>query len=495
VLVLEIRSFLVSARLFRYRTLAATLTDELRSGVHPQGARLPSVRSLCVDYAASLATVTRALHELEDAGLIESRPRQGFYACVSPRPAEATPSAAAIALAGRRKRLIELATKQIDCLSLGHLALPETLLPLRALARVAASRLRADAAVLGSASVYGSPALRHQLKGRAERFGCAADVEDVIVTQGETEALELCLRQLTRPGDLVAVPSPTSFRTLELIASLGLGVLEMPASPGSGLSVQTLEFALQNHDVAVCILEPNFDVATGSLMGDEAKQQLAELLARHRLPLIECDMMGDLYRGPQRPRPLKAFDSDDRVLYCGGFSCVTGPGFNVGFVISGRHRLQLRAARAVHGEFVSGLTDQVLTHFLVSGGLDAHLRTLRRQLSRQVTAYRAAVASNFPHGTRIESGEGGYQLWVELPEGLDACALLEKSRQDGYTFVPGAVFSTGNRFDHCLRLTAAHPMDDRHVEGIRTLASIADQLLSIRASNSGMSRARTATVA
>jgi DNA-binding transcriptional MocR family regulator len=337
--------------------------------------------------------------------------------------------------------------------------------------------------------------LRHQLKGRAERFGCAADVEDVIVTQGETEALELCLRQLTRPGNLVAVASPASFRTLELIASLRLGVLELPASPGTGLSAQTLEFALQNHDVAVCILEPNFDVATGSLISDDAKRQLAELLARHRLPLIECDMMGDLYRGTQRPRPLKAFDNDDRVLYCGGFSCVTGPGFNVGFVISGRHRLQLRAARAVHGEFVSGLTDQVLTHFPACGGLDAHLRALRRQLSRQVNAYRTAVASNFPRGTRVEGGEGGYQLWVELPEGLDACALLEKSRQRDYTFVPGAVFSTGSRFDHCLRLTAAHPMDERHAEGIRTLASIADQLLSSRASSGRLSRARAATVA
>jgi DNA-binding transcriptional MocR family regulator len=129
------------------------LSAELRSGVHPPGARLPSVRSLCVDHAASLATVTRALHELEDAGLIEARPRQGFYACASPRPSAATSTAAAIALAGRRKRLIELATKQIDCLSLGHLALPETLLPLRALARLAASRLRVDASLLGAAFV------------------------------------------------------------------------------------------------------------------------------------------------------------------------------------------------------------------------------------------------------------------------------------------------------------------------------------------------------
>jgi DNA-binding transcriptional MocR family regulator len=471
------------------------LTNELRAGVYPSGARLPSVRQLCADHAASLATVTRALHELEDAGLIESRPRQGFYARTSARSATAAPTAAAVALAGRRKRLMELATKQSECLSLGHLALPEMLLPLRALARLAASHLRADAALLGSGSVYGSPALRQQLKCRVERFGCMADVEDVVVTQGETEALELCLRQLTQPGALVAVASPAPFRTLELIASLGLGVLEIPATSEAGLSVPTLEFALQNHDVAVCILEPNFDVATGSLMSDSAKQQLVGLLAKHRLPLIECDMMGDLYRGTQRPRPLKAFDIDDRILYCGGFSCITGPGFNVGFVIGGRHRLQLRAARAVHGEFVSGLTDQVLTNFMASGGLDTHLRTLRRSLGHQVTAYRSAVVTSFPPGTRVDSGEGGYQLWVELPESLDACVLLEASRRRGYTFVPGAVFSTGTQFDHCLRLTAGHPLDESHFRGIQALGAIADQLLKSRASNKRTRKARTAIVA
>jgi DNA-binding transcriptional MocR family regulator len=103
--------------------------------------------------------------------------------------------------------------------------------------------------------------------------------------------------------------------------------------------------------------------------------------------------------------------------------------------------------------------------------------------------------TSFPPGTRVDSGEGGYQLWVELPESLDAGVLLEASRRRGYTFVPGAVFSTGTQFDHCLRLTAGHPLDESHFRGIQALGAIADQLLKSRASNKRTRKARTAIVA
>jgi DNA-binding transcriptional MocR family regulator len=376
--------FPVTPRPHRYRALATALADELRAGRHPPGAQLPSVRQLCVEHGASLATVTHALHDLEDAGLIEARPR----------------------------------------------------------------------------------------------LGCHFDAEDIIITQGEGESLELCLRLLTKPGDLIAVASPAPLRALEIIASMGLRVLEIPASTEAGLSVPALAFALQQHPVAACLVEPSFHRVNGSLLNDAAKQQLTALLAQHQLPLIECDMMGELYRGAHRPRPLKAFDGDDRVLYCGSFACITGPGFSVGYVVSGRHRLQLRAARAVHGELMASLTDTVLADFMASGSFEPHLRRLRQRLAGQVAAYRDAVLAQFPPDTRVSIGEGGYALWLELPGGLDACTLLEQARRKGYTFVPGAVFSMGTQWDHCLRLTAGHPLDEARAQGIRTLGELARRLLA-----------------
>lgn len=465
---------------YRYRALAASLAEDLRAGLHPPGSQLPSVRQLCAEHGASLATVTHALHQLEDAGLIEARPRRGFFACAptSPTAAPDHAPAAAIALAGRRQRLIELAATRADCLSLSHLALPAALLPLPALQRLLMQQLRSDVAVLGTGMVYGSAALREQLALRSRRLGCRFDAEDIIVTQGESESLALCLRLLAKPGELIAVASPAPFHALELITSLGLRVLEIPASAEAGLSVSALALAAQQHQLAACLLEPNFYRVTGSRMSDAAKQALAALLAEHGLPLIECDMMGELYHGAQRPRPLKAFDGDDRVLYCGSLACITGPGFSLGHVVSGRYRLQLRAERTVHGELLPALTDQVLTAFMAGGGMDRHLRRLRQRLAAQLQAWREAVLAHFPPGTRVSSPDGGYVLWLALPGGLDACVLLEEARRRGYSFVPGAVFSMGTQFDHCLRLTAGHPLDAARLQGVRCLGESATRMLT-----------------
>jgi DNA-binding transcriptional MocR family regulator len=455
----------------RYRALAERLAQELREGRHPPGAQLPSVRQLCTDHAASLATVTHALRELEDAGLVEARARQGYFARATPRPRPLPPSAPAIELEGRRRRLMELATTQPDCLSLSHLALPPALLPLAALRQHAARALAEDRSLLATGSAFGSEALRAQLALRMARAGCAVEADDLVVAHGEAESLELCLRLLTRPGDRVAIASPGSLRALEMIASLGLQALAIPSSPERGLSVQALDFALQHHAVACCIAEPSHDSAHGSAMHDDDRRQLAALLARYRLPLIECDLMGELQRGAQRPRPVKAWDQGDWVLYCGSLACVTGPGWSVGWIASRRHRLLLRAARTVHGDLLPSLTEAVLARFLATRAYDLHLRRLRQRLAAQVDAWARAARRHLPRGTRIHSGQGGYVLWVELGEGHDVGAALQRVRQQGYTFVPGTVFGSNRAFDHCLRLSAAHPLDEQRERGLRVLGA------------------------
>ena len=126
------------------------------------------------------------------------------------------------------------------------------------------------------------------------------------------------------------------------------------------------------------------------------------------------------------------------------------------------------------------MTERVIAGFMANGSFERHLRSLRRRLKIQVEELRAAVVAQFPEGTRVSTGEGGYALWVELPGNVDACALLERARQCGYTFVPGAVFSMGTQFDHCMRLTAGHPLDEARAKGIWTLGELARELIGER---------------
>lgn len=464
------------ARPTRYRQLADELAAALHQGRYAAGAQLPSQRQLCADHRASLATVTHALHELEDAGLIEAKPRRGHFVRGGLRP-PARPPGVSLALEGRRKRLVELATTQAGCVSLSHLGLAPALLPLAALQRHLARALADDPALLAGGLVHGSPALREQIARRLLRAGCAVDAEDIVLTQGVGEALELCLRQLTRPGDVVAVPEPASPRTLELVAHLGLTPLAIPAPQDGGLSVPALAFALQHHPVRCCIAEPSVDSVHGGSLPDAAREALARLLRQHGVPLIECELMGELARGPLRPRPVKAWDEDDQVLLCGSLACITGPGFSVGWVVSRRHRLHLRAARAVHGELLPGVVDATLARFLADRAFDAHLRRLRQRVAVQTDAWVALARQVLPAGSRVSAGTGGHVVWVELPEGVDSTALLPPLRERGFSVIPGAAFAVGagtaGPLARGLRLAAGHPLDALRERGLRCLGEVA----------------------
>lgn len=464
----------------RYRQLAADLAADLRAGRYPPGSRLPSVRQLCREQGVSLATVTHALQLLEDEGLVQARPRQGFFARGLASASRVVPGAA-LALEARRQRLIDLAATQADCLSLGHLALSPGWLPVAALKRLMLRRLGQDPALLAMGTVFGGEALREQLSRQLARAGCGVSAEDIVVCQGEAEALQLCLRLLVRQGERVAIASPAPLRTLELLISLGLQPVEIPAAAPGGLSLPALEAALAQGPLAACIVESHGHPAAVGAMSESAMRATTALLARHRLPLIECDMLGELTRAPQRKPPLKAFDREDWVLYYSGFACITGLGCNLGYVASGRYRLQLRAARTVQGDLLPQLTEQVLGEFLGSEAYARHLRRLRERLAEQVRLHAEAVRAAFPEGTQVWTGEGGHALWITLPPGLDACTLLEAARAQGYTFVPGPVFGLGREFDRCLRLTAAQPLDAVRRRGIALLGALARAQAEARA--------------
>lgn len=464
-----------------YLALADSLIQALRAGRYRPGDRLPSVRDLCQAHGMSLATVTHALHRLEDAGWLEARHRRGFFVRATgdePPLRTPRPAVAALQLEDRRQRLMALAAARDGLVSLGHLALAPALLPLAALRREVAACLRTEAGVLASGTVFGSQPLREQIAGRLGRAGVLAGADDVVVTQGDGESLQLCLGLLTQAGDRVAVASPGSLRVLEVVAALGLQPVELPALTAGGDAVDAMATFLARERPTVCVIDLSLLATAAAPMGDAAKQALVDLLKAHRVTTLEFDLMGDLHGGTERRRPLKAFDTDDTVIYCASLACITGPGFSLGFIASGRHRLRLRAARAVHGELIPALIDQVLAVFMSGSGFDTHLRRLRSRLRLHVAAWTRAVRRLFPAGTQVSTGDAGYVLWVALPGGVAATDLLAQAQAGGYTFVPGAVFSTTGRFDHCLRLTASRPLDEARLAGLRLLGAAACQLLA-----------------
>ncbi|MBL8508497.1 aminotransferase-like domain-containing protein [Chitinimonas sp. JJ19] len=462
----------------RYQTLADDLANRIHAGVLQPGSRVPSVRQLCTLHTVSPATVTHALHLLEDAGLIEARPRLGFFVRQHSRrfapPSQCAEPAlpTAIQLEGHRKLVIEF-TDEVAHPWLGMSAIADELFPLAQVKKLLVQQLQRDPQILNRASYGGEPSLREQLARRSLILGCNFQPDEIIVTHGDTEATDLCLRLLTRPGDLVAIQTPGPLRVLEMLEGLGLHALEIPAHPCDGLSVDALAHALQHNKPAACIINANFPSPTGSRMPESEKARLVELAQRHAMPLIEVDTFGDLNHGEQRPRPIKAYDRHDNVLYCGELSTLVSPGLGIGYIAAGRHRLTLAASQVVHGEPVPALIQHTMAALLSGGQFEPHMRRLRSRLASQMQAYRKMVIEHFPGGTRMACGDGGFMLWLELPDNLDAAELQRRVLATGHTFAPGALFSLGSSFANCLRLNAGYPLSCQIEEGIRIIGRLA----------------------
>jgi DNA-binding transcriptional MocR family regulator len=462
-----------------YRQVADEIQSLVAAGTLRTGERVPSVRRLSRQQGVSVSTVLQAYQRLEDAGVIEARPQSGYYV-KRPVAAVAEP---AVSRPPRRAQAVEVNELADTVLSYaddpGVVAFgsgcpsPE-LFPLERLRRAMASIALRDRGTLGR---YGLPPgteqLRRAVARRALEWGCRMDWRNVVTTTGCMEAINLCLRAVTRPGDLVALESPTYYGFLQILQTLGLRALEIPTHPRTGISLEALELALAEHPVKAVLVMPNVSNPIGASMSEAAKKRLVELLAEKDVPLIEDHIYADLAFGGSVPRAAKAYDKSGNVMLCGSFSKTLSPAFKCGWVDGGRWRDRLRTLKFVASGGSNELVERTIAEVLETGGYERSLRQLRRRFEGHVGAARGAIAESFPPGTRVTSPSGAFILWVELPKGSDAIALFERLLPRGITIAPGPMFSASGRYRNCLRLSLGQPWSARHDKALREIGRLA----------------------
>jgi DNA-binding transcriptional MocR family regulator len=303
------------------------------------GERLPSVRSHAQNRKVSVATVVAAYQALADRGYLEARPRSGFYVRARQpiQVLEAEPAAKATPprlVTGQSMAMALIkAANDSGIVQLGAVVPDSTFLPTQAISRALAQVVRTRRAeTAGYMMPPGALELRRQIARRMSETGGAVSADDIVITTGCQEALSLALRAVTVPGDIVAVESPTFYGLLHVMESLGLEALEIPTHPRDGLALDALAFALERWKVAACVVSPNFSNPLGSCMPDEKKRALVRLLDKHRIPLIEDDVYGDLGFAPQRPSTCKGLAPHADILYCSSFSKTLAPGLRIGWI-------------------------------------------------------------------------------------------------------------------------------------------------------------------
>ena len=446
------------------------------------GDRLPSVRQARERRGISASTVFQAYQLLEREGLIVARPQSGFYVDLPPAERVATPkkSAGVEAAQVQVSDLVFHVLEQVrsrGTAPLGSAFPGPDLFPLGKLARAGARGMHAmDPGSIVEHLSPGHPRLIEEIELRYRIDGVSVGAEEIVVTNGALEGLNASLQIVTQPGDTVVVESPAFYASLQAIERLGLKALPVSTCAVTGIDLDALEMALRTEKVAACWIMPSFQNPTGALMPEARRRDLVALLAQHAVPLIEDDVYGELYFGSQRPKPAKAFDAQGTVLHCGSFSKTLAPGYRVGWVAAGRYASQIKRHTLMTTMSASLPAQTALIQFLQAGGYERHLRRLRGSLHARMTAASTVAESSFPKGTRISRPRGGYFLWIELPDAMDAMALNALALKSRIGVAPGHLFSPDQRFSNCLRINVGHEAP-AVLPALRRLGGLAHELL------------------
>lgn len=298
-----------------YRQLAAHYVDAIHTGSLKQGDKLPSLRSLMRLHDISLSTALQVCRAMESDGWVEARDRSGYFVrrpqrlAIAPmeEPLSSVPPDPAQFVSMRARMANFMARGRHTGVKLNFAiarAAPE-LYPAEALRNAMTRALRQRPDLLTTASSQrGHLQFREALAQRNLRIGMTVAPDEVLVTNGCIEALNLALRAVAKPGDTVAVESPTFYGLLQVLESLGLRALEIPTSPQTGMSLEALDLAIHTYDdIKAVVVVPHLQNPIGSVMPDAHKQRLVHLCESHGIALVEDDTYSDLVETDTRCAP------------------------------------------------------------------------------------------------------------------------------------------------------------------------------------------------
>lgn len=464
-----------------YIQIAEGIVEQIDKGALRAGEKAPSIRRLSRQKRVSISTALQAYMWLENRGHLEARPKSGFfvrrpYASLIPEPHYETRHTNPH-LVGTNEILATFMATAHDpeCVPFAAGCITPELYPNRALNLIL--RRIVNRQPLHSARYEFPPGLeplRRQIARRAPDLGCDYGPQDIVVTAGALEAVNLSLRAVAKAGDVIAVESPTYFGVLGSAASLGLKIVEIPTHPQEGICLDRLENAIRKHRVKACIAMSNCHNPLGYVVPDARKKALADLAGRWNVAIIEDDVYGDLAYETPRPRTVKSFDRKGLVLLCSSFSKTLAPGFRVGWVAPGRFRAEVERLKSLSTVAPSTLPQMAVAEFLGSGGYDRHVNRLRSIFAGRVNNVRQAIARYFPEGTRVSRPAGGILLWVEMPPKVNALKLYQEALAERIAILPGKIFSPSNRFRHHIRINCGHAWTEAHERALVKLGRLCE---------------------
>jgi DNA-binding transcriptional MocR family regulator len=336
---------------------------------------------------------------------------------------------------------------------------------------------RGDASLLQYGENQGDAAFRASLAAfLTRRYAWSVQAEHLMVTTGASQALDLVCTRFTKPGDTIFVEEPTYFLALEVFRDHGLQVVGIPIDD-EGLRTDALEDALTRHTPILLYTVPSFQNPTGTTLSATRREALIAISRAHDLLIVADEVYHLLDFGAAPPRPLASYAESARVLSFGSFSKICAPGLRLGWIHSAPDLLgTLRRSGLVQsGGGLTPFTSGVVRSVLDLGLADTTLDALRAVYAERSAVLCGALRERLPTATFVEP-RGGYFVWVELPQTVDALEVHRLALSHDISLAPGHLFSADRRYRHHLRLNFGHP-DNPHIEqALHTIGQIAKVL-------------------
>ena len=416
-----------------YRQISAYVRAEIAAGRLAEGERLPTTRDLAESLGLNRATISAAYSLLEAEGYLSGQVGRGSFVATPPAKAEAP--------------AISFQTSRPS----------QTLFPLEDFRRTCAEVLEGPgmAQILQLGSPAGYAPLRRYLLEQARAEGIAGRDDDILITNGCQQGFDLAQRVLTTAGDIAAVEDPVYPGIKNVFERAGLRIAGVPVGP-TGIDLAALDRILNRDKPRILVVTPSFQNPYGTTMPESARREMAAMARAYGVRVVENHLYAGLrYTGPGIA-PVKALPDGGDTLLLSSFSKVAFPGLRVGWIIGPRRIIaQLTEAKQWSDLHTDQLSQAVLLRFAESGRLDRHRQEMLREGGERLRAALAGCEAYLPEGSEFTRPEGGMNLWVRLPAGLDAERLLPATERRGVSYLPGSYFAVSRRDPAAFRLSFA----------------------------------------
>ncbi len=462
----------------KYKIIVDQIVANIRAGKLIVGQRMPSLRQLARQHQVSMTTALNSYRFLEENGWLVARPQSGFFVSKSmitlKQPDQPQFISRSFSIDNYARLADTVKHEHISkCFGISQIA--PHYIPSLAIERSIKRGMRVQGEQL---HLYQDPQglqeLRYALSEHFMQSGFMFSANDLVITAGCIDAVRVSLEVTTKPGDAVAISSPCFNGLLELLAYMSRKVVEISCTK-DGIDIEQLEEHMKNGKITAALFSSSHMNPQGTNISVKQKQDIAGLANKYHIAIIEDDVYAELAYTKTMPLPIKSWDRNGDVLWCGSVSKTLSAGYRLGWCLSGRFQKEMikhiRISSFGHNSVVqSGLAD-----FIKTGQYRKHLNSIRDVLLCNIRSYQSILQECLPTGSAISQPYGGMVLWIQVPQ-LDSVQLSKDLEAIGIDMRAGNLFTTRALYRDCFRLNAGWALNDTFDEH-RTVEEALRQLI------------------